>query len=132
MPAAAGLESLSRKRRKCREHGNTDRRADYSFAELRTVEAPVPQTVPVVVAPKRKESLFPGSFTNDLYQNTFATFSIKFTVKNFLPWPEIQLSSGDRDKDFSSHNRTLQMSVRVIFRSVMGVLGMREFRGELF
>src|SRR5258708_19437056 len=132
MLAGAGLESLSRKRRKRRERGNTNRRDDFSFAELRTIEAPVPQTVPVAVAPKRKGSLFPSSFTNNLYQNTFATFSIKFTVKNFFPWPEIQLSTSDRDNDLSAHNRTLQMSVRVIFRSVVGVLRMREFRCELF
>src|SRR5260370_24754324 len=119
------MESLSMKRRKRRDSVNTNRREDFSFDELRTIEAPVPQTVPVAVAPKRKGSLFPSSFTNNLYQNTFATFSIKFTVKNFFPWPEIQLSTSDRDNDLSAHNRTLQMSVRVIFRSVMGVLWMR-------
>src|SRR5258708_20266983 len=114
MLAGAGLESLSRKRRKRREHGNTNRRGDFAFAELRTIEAPVLQTVPVAVAPKRKESLFPGSFTNDLYQNTFATFSIKFTVKNFLPWPEIQLSIGDRVTDLSPLNLPLHITFLVI------------------
>src|SRR5258708_8168314 len=115
MLAGAGLESLSRKRRKRREHGNTNRRGDFAFAELRTIEAPIPQTVPVAVARKRKESLFPGSFTNDLYQNTFATFSIKFTVKNFLPWPQIPLPTDYRHDALSSHNPPLPLTARVIF-----------------
>src|ERR1700730_10008448 len=107
MPVGVSPVSLSRKKRKKLKRlkrGNTNRMGDFSFAELRTTESPVPRTVQVAVVPKRTGFLFPSSFTNDLYQDTFAAFSIKFAVKNFLPWPEIQLSISDGNDDFSSHD----------------------------
>src|SRR4029077_19341813 len=132
MPVGVSPVSLSRKKSKRPKRGNTNRMGDFSFAELRTNESPVPRTVQVAVAPKRIEFPFPSSFSNDLYQDTFPSFSIKFTVKNFLPWTEIQLSISDRDDDLSSHDRALQMSICIIFRSVVGILGMGKFRSEVF
>src|ERR1700704_3714036 len=132
MPVGVSPVSLSRKKPKRPRRGNTNRMGDFSFAEIRTVESPVPRTVQVAIVPKRTGFLFPSSLTNDLYQDTFAAFSIKFTVKNFLPWPEIQLSISDSNDDLSSHYRALQMSICIIFNSVVGILGMGKFRGGMF
>src|SRR6266481_4182138 len=132
MPVGVSPVCLSRKKSKYPERGNTNRMGDFSFAEFRTIESRVPRTVQGAVVPKRTGFLFLGSFTNDLYQDTFAAFSIKFTVKNFLPWPEIQLSTSDGNDNLSSHDRALQMSICIIFSSVVRILGMGKFRSEVF
>src|SRR5437016_1829188 len=123
MPVGVRPVFLSRKKSKRLERGNTNRMDDLSSAELRITASPAPRTIQVAAAPKKTGFLFPGSFTNDLYQDTFTAFSIKFPVKNFFPWPEIQLSTSDRNDDFSSHDRALQMSVCIIFGSVVSILG---------
>jgi len=58
-------------------------------------------------------------FTDDFYQHTFAPPAVELTVKNLLPWTEIQFTLGDRDHDFSSHHLPFDVCVGIVLAGIV-------------
>ena len=71
-------------------------------------------------------------FANNFQQDTFPPSTIKLTIKNLLPRPEIKLSSRHGYDHLTAHDCTLQMSITVILtRSVMFIKTQRLVGCEL-
>src|SRR5690554_51441 len=69
-------------------------------------------------------------FTNNLNQDPFFPLSIKFTIKNLFPGPEVQFSISNSNHNFSSHNLSFEVSIPVGFKSIMLITGNRFMRGQ--
>src|SRR5215213_11226310 len=57
--------------------------------------------------------------TDDFHQHALLTPAIKLAIKNLLPWSEVQLTSCDRNDDLATHHLSLNVSVSVIFSSLV-------------
>ena len=70
---------------------------------------------------------------NNLYQSPFSPSTVKLSIKNLLPWSEIELPLGDRDHHFPPHDLALQMSVCVILPgSIVVILRCVRMRSQFF
>ena len=72
------------------------------------------------------------SLPNNLHQHPFPPHSIKFPVKDLFPGSKVQLSVGNRNHDFSSHDLPFHVCIGIVFVSIVPVLAVRFFGSKFF
>ena len=72
------------------------------------------------------------SFSNNFYQNAFSAFAVEFAVKDFFPGPKSSFPLVMATINLAAHDSAFEMSIGVVFRPVMLVLGVRLFWRQFF
>jgi len=70
-------------------------------------------------------------FSDDFDQHAFAAEAVEFPVEDLLPRSEVEAAVGHGDNNFTAHDTAFEMGVGVVFRTVVTVLAVGVFRGEL-
>ena len=73
-----------------------------------------------------------GLFANDLDKDPLGAFPVKLTVKNPLPGAEIEPTGGHGHHHLPAHQSALEVGVGVVLGTIVAVLGVGFFRGQLF
>src|SRR5258708_5795783 len=58
-------------------------------------------------------------FSHDFNDDSFVALAVEFGIENLLPWAEIEFPAGDRDDDFVMDDQRFEMSVSVVFASLV-------------
>jgi len=70
------------------------------------------------------------SLTNNHHQHPFPPFSIKLPVENLLTRAKIESAIRHRNDHLTSHVLAFKVGIGIVFCSVVGILGVRLFRGQ--
>ena len=65
---------------------------------------------------------FPVLLSDDFYKDSFFSSAVEFTVKNLLPWAEIEFAISNCHHNLSAHDLPLHMGVCVVFPDIVPVL----------
>ena len=71
-------------------------------------------------------------FSDDFYEDSFFSFAVEFAVEDLLPGAEVKFGICYGDDNFTSHYRSFEMSVSVIFGAIVVILRVWFFGGEFF
>ena len=71
-------------------------------------------------------------FPDDLDQYPFTAPAVELTVEYLFPRPEIEFTGGDRHDYFAPHDGAFEMGIGIILCTVVGILGIRLLRRQLF
>ncbi len=77
---------------------------------------------------------FSGSelFANDFHENTFSAAAVEFAVEDLFPGSEVELSFGDRDDDFPSHDLAFHVRVGIVLAGAIVMILRRRRVGREF
>src|SRR5512133_3357292 len=70
----------------------------------------------------RSETTKQSLLSDYFYQNPFTSFAIKLAVENLFPWSKIKTAMSYSYYHFPSHQRTFDMSICIVFKTVVFIL----------